>query len=324
MRDGACQSPGAICKSDFLRSPGDPMTVTIARREVIVRGRLLRIGSPVGDRFDYFEDAADFIGEARVTSPSLDVFTFVQPLPTTERQYPYAVEWDNFAALSVSTFEDWWTRQIDNKTRNMVRKAEKQGVQVREVAFDDALVAGICDIYNETPIRQGKRFWHYGKDVATVARENGSFLDHSVFIGAFVDGQVVGFVKLVLDRRGGQAGMMQILSMLKHRDKAPTNALISQAVRSCAARGIPHLVYAQFAYGKKQYDSLVAFKQSNGFKRVDVPRYYVPLTKRGTLAMNLGLHHRISDRIPEGLLGRFRELRGLWYARKFPMTYGGR
>ena len=296
----------------------------IAGRDIRVNGRLVRIGSPVGDRFDYFEDPMAFVADARAGAAAMDVFTFLQPLPATQPQYPYQVEWDNFAVLPVSTFENWWKGQIDNKTRNMVRKGEKQGVVVREVAFDAALASGICDIYNETPIRQGKRFWHYGKDVATVARENGTFADQSVFIGAFVDGQLVGFVKMVLDSHGGQGAMMQILSMLKHRDKAPTNALIAQAVRSCAARGIPHLVYAQFAYGKKRRDSLVVFKQSNGFKRVDVPRYYVPLTFRGTVAMSLGLHHRISDRIPEGVLARFREWRSAWYARRLPVIQAGR
>jgi hypothetical protein len=37
---------------------------------------------------------------------------------------------------------------------------------------------------------------------------------------------------------------MHILSMIRHREKAPTNALIAQAVRSCAERGIPYLWYA--------------------------------------------------------------------------------
>jgi hypothetical protein len=290
----------------------------IASREISIRGRLVRVGAPVGDRFDYFEDPVGFVSAARATSSPIDLLTFVQPLPHTDCIYPYPTEVDNFAALPVSTFDDWWKKQIDNKTRNMVRKAEKQGVVVTEVPFDASLAAGICEIYNETPIRQGKRFWHYGKDVDTVARENGTFADHSVFIGAFVDRTLVGFVKMVLDRRGGQAGMMQILSMLRHRDKAPTNALIAQAVRSCANRNIPNLVYAQFAYGNKQHDSLVTFKQSNGFQRVNVPRYFVPLTARGSLAMTLGLHRRLGDRLPEPLIARFRELRGLWYSHKFP------
>ena len=160
------------------------------------------------------------------------------------------MEWDNFAALPVQTFEHWWSSQIDNKTRNMVRKSQKKGLVVKEVTFDHALVAGIQEIYNETPVRQGKQFWHYGKDVDTVRRENATFLDQSIFIGAFLDKRLVGFVKLVIDKCGGQAGMMQILSMTAYRDVAPTNALIAQVVRSCADRKIPYVRYATFSYGE--------------------------------------------------------------------------
>ena len=79
--------------------------------------------------------------------------------------------------------------------------------------------------------------------------------------------------------------MMHIVSLLECREKAPTNALVVQAVRSCADRGISYLVYSKFAYGKKQTSSLSDFKERNGFKRVDVPRYYVPLTRWGSLAL---------------------------------------
>ncbi len=227
------------------------------------------------------------------------------------------MEWDNFAALPVQTFEHWWNSQIDNKTRNMVRKSQKKGLVVKEVTFDHALVTGIQEIYNETPVRQGKRFWHYGKDVDTVRRENATFLDQSIFIGAFLDKRLVGFVKLVIDKSGGQAAMMQILSMAAYRDVAPTNALIAQTVRSCADRKIPYLCYARFSYGRKHHDSLVVFKISNGFRRVEVPRYYLPFTLRGTLAMNTGFHHRLSERIPEPLLAQFRELRRRWHTNTF-------
>ena len=50
---------------------------------------------------------------------------------------------------------------------------------------------------------------------------------------------VIGFAKLVPDEDHQQAALMQILSMVSHRDKSPTNALIAQAVRSCAERRNP-------------------------------------------------------------------------------------
>ena len=191
---------------------------------------------------------------------------------------------------------------------------------VREVPFDDALVRGISAIYNESPVRQGKPFWHYRKDLEAVRRMNGTFLDRSIFIGAFFQDNLIGFVKLVSDEDRGQAGLMQIVSMIQHRDKAPTNALIAQAVRSCAERGISYLWYANFSYGKKQRDSLADFKRHNGFQKVDVPRYYVPLTVAGRMALRLGLQHGINDWIPEPVAARYRKIRSFWYAKRFPAS----
>ena len=231
-----------------------------------------------------------------------------------------ATQWNGTTWLSfrVSSFDHWIKNQIDFKVRNKVRKAEKNGVVVREVPFDDALVRGIHAIYNESPIRQGKRFWHYGKDLEAVRRMNGTFLDRSIFIGAFLQDNLIGFVKLVSDEDRSQAGLMQIISMIQHRDKAPTNALIAQAVRSCAERGISYLWYANFSYGKKQRDSLADFKRHNGFQKVDLPRYYVPLTVAGRMALRLGLHHGINDWIPEPVAATYRKIRSFWYTRKFP------
>ena len=87
------------------------------------------------------------------------------------------------AAVPVSTFDHWWGRQINAKVRNMVRLAEKLGVTVRTVAFEDPLVRGISSIYNESPIRQARHFPHYGKDIEILRRENGTFLERRVFIG---------------------------------------------------------------------------------------------------------------------------------------------
>jgi hypothetical protein len=227
------------------------------------------------------------------------------------------MEWDNFAALSISTFDHWWTKQIGFKARNKAKQAEKHGVTLREVPFGDELIQGIWEIYNELPIRQGKRFPHYGMSLDQVRRYAGTFLDQSVFIGGFLEGKMIGFIKLTMDETHTQAGLMHIVSLVSERDKAPTNALIAQAVRSCAQRGIAHLVYSNFAYGNKKTDSLSDFKERNGFERVDVPRYYVPLSPVGWSALRLGLHRRLIDYVPESYLTKLREFRTAWYDRKF-------
>lgn len=289
---------------------------TVGGRELYVTGRMIRIARLEGDKYKFLDAPERLIADLRKSRERIDIFTFMQKLPEKQPRFRYPMEWDNLAALPISTYDHWWTKQLDNKTRNMVRKAEKKGVSLGEVPFDDALIRAIWGIYNECPVRQGKLFPHYGMTLEAVRKYAGTFLDSSIFIGAFSEDNMIGFLKLTMDDTRTQAGLMHILSMVRHRDKAPTNALIAQAVRSCADRGIPYLVYSNFAYGKKQKDSLSEFKERHGFQRVELPRYYVPLTAVGRAALRLGLHHRFVERVPEPVLAKLRELRNSWYHRK--------
>jgi hypothetical protein len=287
----------------------------ICGKEIRVEGRLLRIARLDADKYHFLDDPEAVIEAVRKSGVRVDLFTFVQKLPETLPKYNYPMEWDNFAALPISTFDHWWTKQLGFKARNKAKQAEKKGIVIREVPLDDSLVQGIWEIYNESPIRQGRRYPHFGKDLETVRREEATYLESSQFIGAFDGGKLIGFVKLVTDESGTQAGLMNILSLIEHRDKAPTNALVAHAVRYCASRGIPYLVYSSFAYGKKQSSSISDFKERNGFERFDVPRYYVPLTRIGRSALRLGLHKKMTDRLPESVLHPIRELRSTWYSR---------
>ena len=72
---------------------------------------------------------------------------------------------------------------------------------------------------------------------------------------------------------------------MKHRDKAPTNALIAKAVEVCAEKGISYLTYGKYHYGKKDAKSLSDFKMRHGFDKIDIPRYYVPLTLKAKFAL---------------------------------------
>ena len=287
-------------------------------RDIRVDGRLVRVARIEGDKYCFLgeHEPASVMDGLRSCATRVDLFTFVQRVTDTSPKHPYRWEWDNFAALPISTFDHWWTKQLGFKGRNKAKQAEKKGVTLREIPFDEFLVRGIWTIYNECPIRQGKRFPHYGMSLERVREYAGTFLERSVFIGALIGGDLVGFAKLTIDETGTQAGLMHIVSMVQHRDKAPTNALIAQAVRSCAERKIPYLIYSNFSYGNKQRDSLSDFKERNGFQRVEVPRYYVPLTWIGEAAIHWGMHRRLMDRLPEAWIAKLREIRSSWYARK--------
>jgi hypothetical protein len=290
----------------------------IGGRDIRLNGWVPRIARIEGEKYCFLDEQepALFSESLRKCGERIDLFTFVQKVTEPSPKYTYPWEWDNFAALPITTFDQWWTGQIKDKTRNLVRKAQKKGVTLREIPLDESLVRGIWTIYNECPIRQGKLFPHYGMSLERVHEYAGTFLDRSIFIGAFLDDSLIGFAKLTIDETQTQAGLMHILSMLQHRDKASTNALIAEAVRSCSKRNIPYLIYSNFAYGNKQSDGLSGFKEHNGFQRIDVPRYYVPLTWLGRIAYRFGMHHRFAERLPETWITRFREFRSSWYARK--------
>jgi hypothetical protein len=288
-------------------------------RELVIHRGLCGVAHLDADDFKFLEDPEPLIVQLRRAKMRIDLFTFLQKLPDTTPKYTYPFERDNLAVVSVSTFEHWWSKQIGFKARNKAKQAEKKGVVVREVPYDEALASGICDIYNESPVRQGRLFPHYGKSLETVRKMSETYLSSSVFIGAFDGERLIGFIKLTIDDTRTQAGIMHIISLLQYREKAPTNALIVQAVRSCADRGIPNLVYSKFAYGKKVRSSLSDFKERNGFQRVDIPRYYVPLTRWGSLAFAMGLHRQLVDRVPEPVAAKLRELRSAWYQRKFQL-----
>jgi hypothetical protein len=285
-------------------------------QEVRVTGRLLRIGRPEGDGYESLTTPKELIQALKQARAKIDLFTFLELRPETSQKYPYFAEQDNAAVIPVSTFDNWWNKQIKPEARNRARQAEKKGVVIREVPFDENLVKGIWQIYNESRMRQGRLFPHYGEDLKTVYEESATFLDSSVFIGAFLGDRLIGFVKLTLDQTRTRANLMNILSLIEHRDKAPTNALIARAVRACEARGINQLAYQRFVYGNKQTDGIMKFKQVNGFQRVDLPRYYVPLTPFGWLGLRLGLHHRLVEHLPASLAERLRQLRTSWYDRR--------
>jgi hypothetical protein len=283
---------------------------------------MLRVASIDGEKYRFLDNPEPVVDGLRKCGTRVDLFTFLQRVTETSPKHRYAMEWDNFAVLPITTFDEWWTTVLGFKGRNKAKQAEKKGVKLREIPFDEVLIEGIWRIYNECPIRQGKRFPHYGMSLEKVRPYAGTFLDSSVFIGAFYEDVLIGFAKLTMDETRAQAGLMHIISMIEHRDKAPTNALIAHAVKACADRHIPNLVYSNFAYGNKQSDSLSDFKERNGFQRVNVPRYYVPLTARGELAFRMGLHHKFIERIPEPVIAKLRAYRAGWYIRKLQSSAG--
>jgi hypothetical protein len=287
----------------------------ICSRTVVVTGQWIRTAQIKDEEVVEgvtVEDPESFIAKLRESELKADIFTFAQRPPEITPKYDYHWDWDNWAAVRTTCFKDWW-ENLPQESRKNVRRAARRGVVAKIVPFDDNLVNGVHRLYNHTPVRDGRLFWHFGKDVHSVRRELATYLDRSEFIGAYWNEELIGFVKMV--RVDQVATLMHIISMNEHYDKRPMNALIAKAAEFCEQKGISHLIYGQFIYGNKRRSSLVEFKRRNGFEQVNFPRYYVQLTLRGEVFVRLRLYRGLSGLIPEPILEPLLSLRASYYKR---------
>jgi len=282
-------------------------------KRILIEGEIPRIARLEQEWYEDVEDPRTLINQLSKSEPRPDILTFWQRLPDTEPKYSYRMELDSIAALPIKSYSLWWEKQIDRKARNKIRKAQKNGVVVKPATFDDRFVRGITSIFNETPIRQGRHYLHYGKDFETVKRQFSRFLFREELFGAYLGEELVGFIMLAYADNYAYLG--QIISKIAHRDLAPNNLLLAKAVERCAEKGVPYLVYALWLE-----DSLGDFKRSNGFQKFDLPRYYVPLTSKGKLALKLGLHRGWKEAVPKPLRRPLKKLRSRWYDLQWRQT----
>jgi Acetyltransferase (GNAT) family len=296
--DRYCDDCTAICKHRLLDDETDCM-------QLKTRGRFPLIGYIDGERYTFLSDPESVMPQLRNTP--IDLFTFLEK-PGESADFRYPSEEDQFAVLQMSDYEQW-LKLVGQKTRNLVRKAEKFGVTVTESALTDEVILAIRDAYNETPVRQGKPYHHYGTDEAHVRERFSTFSDRSILLAARHEGNIVGTARMIVDNSGDFAGIIHFLSLMSYRDKSVNNALMSACVKTCIDRRIKQVVYERLTYGNKGVDALANFKRHNGFTAVPVKRYWIPMTRVGSVAMKLGLHRSLRSYVPESIASPLRKLR---------------
>ncbi len=289
-------------------------TISIGPKVVVeITGSLIRTGR-VHDEFwlatKDIPEPTEILARLEQDRSKPDIFTFAQKLPDVSPRYAYHLDWDNVAVAKFESYDEWYQAKINRGARYSIRKAARENVRTEIVSFTDDFVRGISSIYDESATRQGRRFWHFGKTFEEVKRDNMSYLDRSVFIGAYHNDELIGFIKIVFDEKVGL--MMQILSKIRHFEKCTTNALLSHAVKTCESRGVKYLTYGYYIYGNKDQSSLIDFKRNNGFEKVDVPRYYVPLSRKGKVFMGLAILGGYRKFIPPFVWSCAAELRAKW------------
>jgi hypothetical protein len=225
----------------------------------------------------------------------VDIFSFASRTYIHDRmdkKYSFSKDIENTALLRIVSYEDWWENTIRKKERQSVKKAEKKGVEIRATEINYDFIKGVQKIYNETPFREGRRYSGYSQRFQDLQSKFSDIGDSDV-LGAYFEGELIGLLWLTY---GDRAAMFRsFVSQIKHRDKCPNNALISEAVRRCDERHIQFLVYGD-KYGF--LPSLDRFRESQGFQKFPLPRYSLALTSVGQLSIKLGLHRKIEYNLP--------------------------
>jgi hypothetical protein len=313
------QQPPLGVERGEIRIKGEALlvpSVQIEGRTVVTTGGILKVATVRDEELienDTIAEPERFISQLKGSGLQADIFTFGQRVPNVAAKHSYKTEWENAAAIPVTTYAQWLKERCEYSIRKGVNRAAKLGVVTRIVKFDEQLLDAICRIYNESPVRQGKRFWHYGKNREAVKRAMETYLDRSIFIGAYFQEELIGFIKMTWV--GTTGTLTQIISMRKHFDKKPNNSLLAKGVEVCETEGKSHFIYGSFVYFDPN-STLTEFKRRSGFEPFPLPRYYVPLTLKGKIALKLGLHRGVIGNTPKPLLSLFLKARKYRFDRK--------
>ncbi len=277
-------------------------SVRVGNRTVVSVGKWIKMATVQDELWLEDEGVVDpeaFIRQLNEQNLKADVFTFTQKVTRAQVRQFYRHDLDNVAAIPLTTYDAWWNGLSQDPRKN-VRRAAKRGVTVQAVDLDDHLINGIVGIYNETPMRQGKLFGHYGKSFETVKKEVSTFPGRSQFVAAYLGTELIGFIKVV--HMGNISGILHIVAKVQHEDKRPANAMVAKAVELCCQRNAEFLLHGKYVYGNKVNSPLTEFKRRCGFQKFDVPRYYVPLTIKGWVFVTLGLQKGLLGLLPPSLI----------------------
>ena len=82
---------------------------------------------------------------------------------------------------------------------------------------------------------------------------------------------------------------------------------LAKAIEICIEKQIPYILY-----GSWQESGLTEFKRRNGFVKAEIPRYFVPITLLGRIAIRLRLHRGWAQILPNPLKRILLDFRSRW------------
>jgi hypothetical protein len=210
--------------------------------------------------------------------------------------------------LKVEQDEDEAWDALRAKTRNMIRKAEKQGI---EVEFGLNHLRPFYDIYAERMLDLGVPIYGYGLFEAIAA----VFSSQAELLVARLDGKIIGGLFLLC---GAQTATYPFQATAKpHLGSAATQLLIWRAARACAERGLSRLDMGISSSGSPVHKSKTNF----GGRPEDVHHLSIETNATiGAMSTPTPLARRIKHRLASETMKRgplwLKRPTGLWLKRQ--------
>jgi hypothetical protein len=270
--------------------------------EIILEGKFPKFVRLRNEWFEEPGDPEEFIEDIKRRGLEADILTFRQLLPATEPKYDHYFELDPLAVIPVTSYDQWFTSQIKSSVRSNVRKSVNRGVETRVEEFNDDLINGIVDLVNDTRIRQDRKYTYFGYNFEQIKETFAPGPYYCEYIGAYYENKLIGFIKLLF--AGKCSHNFGMISKVEHKDKVPQYALISKSIERTAQRKTPYLLYGQWVDG-----GLGQFKRHIGCQLIEVPKYYIPLSAKGKILLNLNLHHGLKHLVPKKISNQLKSIR---------------
>ena len=184
-------------------------------------------------------------------------------------------KWTHASIMFVDkSYEDVWDTVYSTKTRNMIRKAKKGGVECRTIDILDHVDDAVACTLSK-PVRHGSRLpeYYYDTDMYRQKMERWQeiFGDNMISFGAFFDGKLVAYINTFV--RFGEAITNNMLSHADALQVAPNNAVFDFMIKYYTDRDDVR----RLMYSFDTTESVDKFKHSMGFEPILVKRWYMEL-----------------------------------------------
>ena len=181
----------------------------------------------------------------------------------------YSQQWLNASIMKVDkSYEEVWQTIYDSKTRNMVRKSQKE-LEFRIINILDH-VGDAVDCTWSKPERHGSVMPVYYRDEGLFRQRQSQLAEilkeQSISFGAFYKGKMIAYINTI--RSYHEAIISNLLSHAGYWQYAPNNGLFNFMIQHyCKDEGINQLMYS--FDGVPEVDR---FKHSMGFHGIPVIR----------------------------------------------------